>query len=143
MRKNALLALLALFVPIALLAAGCGDDDDSGDDDTEQTDGSNDESSNDESDDESDDEMSADAPDNEDEAIEMLAAALAADGTLTEDQADCVAEFVIDEVGFDRMVEAGFNASNADETPPAELQEDLTAALLDAFGECDVTPSAG
>jgi hypothetical protein len=141
MRKNALLALLALFVPIALLAAGCGDDDDSGDDSTEQTDDAND-SNDDASDDASDDSNDVEdieEPENREEAIDLFSEQLAADGTLTEDQAECVAEYVIDEVGFDRMREAGFT----EEEVPADLQTDLQQALLDSFEDCNVTLPTG
>jgi hypothetical protein len=67
--------------------------------------------------------------------IEGLSRAMSADGTFTEEEAQCVAEGIVSEVGVDEMLEMGFDPTNPDAVSP-ELQEALGAALLAAAEDC-------
>ncbi len=70
--------------------------------------------------------------------VDSIAEALAADGSLTEEQAQCLAQAVVDDMGLDRLAELGGGFENI----PPEDQEEVTAALLAAAGACDVPLSA-
>ena len=69
-----------------------------------------------------------------------IAESLAADGSLTEEQAQCLAEGVVDEIGEDRMGE--LFATGAFDDLGAEAQDEVTGALLQAAAACDVPLSA-
>lgn len=53
--------------------------------------------------------------------------------------ADCFADIVIDEVGLDAMRKVDLSAGE----PPAELQDDITAAAQRAADECDLASGDG
>ncbi len=53
---------------------------------------------------------------------------------LDADQADCVAGVIVDEVGVDKLKDVDLTA----DTPPEELQEELTAAWELTPEECDL-----
>jgi hypothetical protein len=57
------------------------------------------------------------------------------DDPLSEEQADCYADVIIDEVGVDRLKDVDFAA----ETPPKEIKDDVAAATVRALDECDLT----
>lgn len=61
------------------------------------------------------------------------------DGGFEAEAADCVAEVVVDELGVDRVEDVDFS----DETPPADLREDLAAAVVVAAEECDLSAPEG
>lgn len=52
---------------------------------------------------------------------------------LSEEDADCIAGVVVDELGEDRLQDVSFD----DEEPPAEIQEDFADAVLTALGQCE------
>ncbi len=62
--------------------------------------------------------------------VAAIAESLAEDGSLTDAQAQCLAEGVINEIGEDRMGE--LFASGGFDDLGAEVQEEITAALLQA-----------
>jgi hypothetical protein len=72
--------------------------------------------------------------------VGSMAADLSADGTLTPEQGECVAQALVDDLGLERIIEVtgGGEFENAD---PADQQE-FASALLDAAGACGVPLSA-
>ncbi len=54
---------------------------------------------------------------------------------LDAEAADCFAQLVIDEVGLDELRDVDLSADQ----PPAEIQDDITAAATRAAEECDLT----
>lgn len=54
---------------------------------------------------------------------------------LDAEAADCFAQLVIDEVGLDALRDVDLSADQ----PPAEIQDDITAAATRAAEECDLT----
>ena len=72
--------------------------------------------------------------------VASIAESLAEDGSLTAEQSQCLAEGVVDEIGSDRLGEL-FATGGFEELPP-ELQAEVTGALIDAAGACDVPLSA-
>lgn len=69
------------------------------------------------------------------EDIEAEISAQLAEGGLAEDDADCVAGVIVDEIGVDQLEDVDFSA----EEPPAELEDDISAATLTAIDECGLT----
>ena len=55
-------------------------------------------------------------------------------GALSQEQAECTADVVIDTIGADRLEGVDFSADE----PPADLAEDFSAAFLAAVDECDL-----
>jgi hypothetical protein len=72
--------------------------------------------------------------------VDGIAAELRAGTALTEEQARCLAQGVIDEIGVDRMSE--LFGSGAFEDLDADGQSEVTGALLQAAAACDVPLSA-
>jgi len=68
--------------------------------------------------------------------VGAIAEELAADGTFTPEQAECLAQGVVDEIGVERMSEL-FATGGFDDLAP-EAQNEVTGALLKAAGSCDV-----
>ena len=64
---------------------------------------------------------------------EELSAAFQEDGG-TEEQGDCFAKILIDEVGLEEMADLDLNA----DAPPAEIEDDLLAATTRAVEECNL-----
>jgi len=60
------------------------------------------------------------------------------DGALDDGQADCVAGYLVDEIGEDRLADVDFDA----EEPPAGMEDELIAATFGAISECDIDPTA-
>ena len=71
---------------------------------------------------------------------ESIADAISADGTLTPEQATCVAQGVVDGLGPDRLLELSASGDFEDASP--EVQAELGEALAAAAGACDVPPDA-
>lgn len=69
--------------------------------------------------------------------IDGIAKELAADGTLTQEQARCVAEQMVDTIGLDRLVELGAGDTSLDEADP-EVQQEVAGAILAAADACGV-----
>jgi len=72
--------------------------------------------------------------------VDKFAEGLAEDGTLTAEQSQCLAEEVFNQLGSERLSEL-FATGSLEDLPP-EVQEEITRALLDATGPCDVPLSA-
>jgi len=72
--------------------------------------------------------------------VSSIAESLAADGNLTPDQAQCLAQGVVDQIGTGRMGEL-FAAGGFDDLDSAG-QSEVTGALLEAASSCDVPLSA-
>lgn len=66
--------------------------------------------------------------------VDSIAASLAQDGTLDVEQATCVAQHLVDDLGADKL------SAGVDEEDPA-VQEEFAQALLDAADDCGVDPS--
>lgn len=74
-----------------------------------------------------------------DELVGDLSQALQdGDPKLDSEQADCVAGVIVDELGVDTLKDLDLTA----DTPPEELQEEITAARAVASEECEL-PSVG
>jgi hypothetical protein len=57
------------------------------------------------------------------------------DNGVDADIADCQAAAIVDEVGFDKLKDVDL----ADEQPPEDLQDDITAAAAEATTTCEGT----
>ena len=66
--------------------------------------------------------------------VDAIAASLAEDGTLTSEEATCVAQHVVDEVGADKLVGIGGGESLAD--APEDVQKDFATAIVNAAESC-------
>ncbi|MEQ1787848.1 MAG: hypothetical protein ABL966_12405 [Acidimicrobiales bacterium] len=72
--------------------------------------------------------------------VTSIAESLAADGVMTDEQAACIAQAVVDDLGAARLTELTAGGDFEDADPAA--QQEITGALLDAAGSCDVPLSA-
>ena len=68
--------------------------------------------------------------------VDSIANELSADGTMSEEDARCIAQAVVDEIGIERLTELTAGGSFDDADPAA--QQEITGALLTAAGACDV-----
>lgn len=68
------------------------------------------------------------------DVAEELSTDLQSAAGLSADDADCVAEQMVDEVGADELRDIDFAADE----PPEDDQEELAAAVLEALSDCDV-----
>jgi hypothetical protein len=68
--------------------------------------------------------------------VDSLAASFAEDGQLTPDEATCLAQHVVDEVGADELVGIGSGETLAD--APEALQQQFAAAIVKAAEQCDL-----
>jgi hypothetical protein len=71
--------------------------------------------------------------------VDSIAASLAADGGLTAEQAGCVAQQVVDLVGAERLIEV--TGPGGFETAPADVQDELAQAIVDATAACGIPAS--
>jgi hypothetical protein len=102
-------SLLGVAAALVLLLTACGSDSDSGKDDRG-------------------------------ELVDELSATLQEDDNgLTDDEADCVAGVIVDEVGVDTLKDVDLSA----DTPPEDLQEEIAAAWDLTPEECDIPPISG
>lgn len=62
--------------------------------------------------------------------VDSIAESLAADGSITEEQAQCVAQAMIDEIGVDRLIELGVD--DGAQVDPTTQQEMMTSVLAAA-----------
>lgn len=69
--------------------------------------------------------------------IEGIADELAADGTLTQEQARCVAQEMVETIGLDRLIELGAGDAPLEEADPA-VQQEVAGAILGAADACGV-----
>jgi hypothetical protein len=83
--------------------------------------------------------LSGDDDDSGSEAISTRLADSLQDGTpgLADDDADCLADHIVDEIGSDRLEGVDFDAENA---PTGDVGTDFVEAYADATQECDVNP---
>ena len=58
----------------------------------------------------------------------------AGDDGLPKEQADCLTDIIIEEVGIEKLQDVDLTSDE----PPEEIQEEITAATLRAFEECDL-----
>lgn len=65
--------------------------------------------------------------------VDGIAQSLAAGGTLDEEQSQCMAQAIVDEVGADQILEAGNG-------PSPELEAQMNQAVLSAAADCGVSP---
>jgi hypothetical protein len=73
--------------------------------------------------------------DTREDMVDELSATLQDDDNgLSDDDADCVAGVIVDEVGVDKLKDVDLSA----DTPPEELQEEITAAWDLTPEECDI-----
>lgn len=73
------------------------------------------------------------------EIKEDLSAELQAGDTFDEEAADCFADVNVDDIGADKLQDVDL----ADDEPPADLQEEFTAAATRAIDECGPSDSPG
>jgi len=69
--------------------------------------------------------------------VDGIASELAADGRLTEEQARCIAQEMVDTIGLDRLIELGAGGNELDNADP-EVQQEVAGAVLEAAGTCEV-----
>jgi hypothetical protein len=69
--------------------------------------------------------------------VDSLAESFAADGSLDEAEARCVAQGVIDIIGVDRLLEVTAESGEFEGASP-EIQQEMTRAVLDATVECGI-----
>lgn len=69
--------------------------------------------------------------------VDSIASELAADGTLTQEQAQCVAREMIDVIGLERLVELGAGGGDLEDADPA-VQQEVAGAVLAAAEECGI-----
>jgi hypothetical protein len=73
--------------------------------------------------------------------VDAIAQSMGADGSLTEEQAQCMAQHVVDEVGRERLLDAFAQNGDFEDTPP-EVQNAVTKAVINAADSCGVPASA-
>lgn len=69
--------------------------------------------------------------------VDSIATSLAADGRLDADQAQCMAQAMVDAIGLDRLIELGVAGGDLEEADP-EVQQEMAGAVLGAAEACDV-----
>jgi hypothetical protein len=72
--------------------------------------------------------------------VSSIAENLSADGSMTDEDAQCIAQAVVDDIGIDRLTELTAGGEFAD--AGVEAQQEITAALIAAAGTCGVPASA-
>lgn len=75
-------------------------------------------------------------PDEAEIKADLVSRAQEGDDGLTEPQAECYADLIIDEVGVDRLNDVDLGADE----PPEDIQDDLANAAARAIDDCDLTP---
>jgi hypothetical protein len=70
--------------------------------------------------------------------VAALADEIGADGTVSGDQAECIAGEIVDAVGVDRLTEAGLTPDAVEADPPAELEAEVAEATFAAIAECGI-----
>ncbi len=68
----------------------------------------------------------------------QLAAQIRANSELSEEQADCVADHIVDDMGADRFKDVDFTA----EDPPEDIADDMFKSAFASLSDCKVDPSA-
>lgn len=71
--------------------------------------------------------------------VDSIAASLAADGQLTPEQSQCVAQQVVDIVGAERLIE--ITGVGELETAPVEVQDEFAQAIVQATTACGIPPT--
>ncbi len=107
------LRLLAMAAVPVFLVAGCGDDDDGG------------------------------GGGGRDALISSIADEISADGSVSDEDAECVAESIVDEVGADRLIDMGLDNPDADfDELPEEDSGEILDAVFGAMSDCDIDISS-
>jgi hypothetical protein len=68
--------------------------------------------------------------------VDEIASSFAAGGTVTEEQAQCLAQSIIDTVGLQALIDGGAGGDFSNASP--ELQQQVVQAISDAAAACDV-----
>lgn len=76
-------------------------------------------------------------PSAEDVREDLASALQKGDDALTEDQAECYAKLIVDEIGAEKVNDVSFTAKE----PSDELAEELAAVARTARTECNITAS--
>jgi hypothetical protein len=71
--------------------------------------------------------------------VDGIAEQLAANADLTEEQARCVAQSMLDTIGVERLIELGAGDGGFDAADP-EVQQEIAGAVLQAAETCDIPP---
>lgn len=72
--------------------------------------------------------------------VDAMAESIAADSDLTAEQAQCIAQEMLDDIGLERLAELSADGTLDDADP--EVQQEIAGAVLKASGTCDVPLSA-
>lgn len=79
---------------------------------------------------------SGDSDDDPDDVRQELSEQLReGDSSFTEEQADCFADVLVDEVGADELADIDFS----DAEPPEDLQDAFASAAVKAVSDCDIS----
>ncbi len=73
--------------------------------------------------------------------VASLAEEFAADGTVTPEQAQCLARVVIDEIGLERLVAFGVGEGDFEDAPP-EVQQEFAEVIVGGAGDCGIPLSS-
>lgn len=73
--------------------------------------------------------------------VDSIAESLAADGSLDAEQAQCLAQAMVDDIGIDRLLELGLSGGDFEDAGP-EVQQEMAGAILSAAEACDVPLSS-
>lgn len=73
--------------------------------------------------------------------VDSIAESLAADGALDAEQAQCLAQAMVDDIGIDRLLELGLSGGDFEGADP-EVQQEMAGAVLSAAEACDVPLSS-
>ena len=73
--------------------------------------------------------------------VDAFASSLVSDGNITEEQAQCLAQHTVDTIGRERLLELSLEDGEFSDAP-ADVQGEVTQALIAAAVECDVPVSA-
>lgn len=82
--------------------------------------------------------LGGDDDDDRDRIRAGLISALNEDGDFTDEEAGCLADSLIDDLGEDNLKDVDFTADE----PPAEIEDEFYAAAFSAMSECDIDMGA-
>lgn len=68
--------------------------------------------------------------------VDSIAQSLAANGAITAEEAQCLAQSIVDTIGADKLLQGAANGDLASASP--EVQQAVVAAITTAAGACDV-----
>lgn len=136
------LAALAIAVIVGVVVVlTSGGDDDGDDTTTDDTSETTDETATDDTstDDTSTDDTTSDTTGGAETPqvlVDMMADEFVASGQLTEEQAQCLAETMLNEIGLERLAEFGANGGDISDLTPEEM-----STMFSAFSDCGIDPT--